>query len=276
MSSAAVIGSGQCGLISAERLAREGVEVTLIERLPALGGQEPEADIGRLVNAVRDAGVRCEMGCVAVRFEDGDLQTLGVNGAARRHVDVLVTATGTRPATRGELGIAGARCAGVVAGSVAVHLTASGVLLGYDPVVLGGGQLASECADILLRAGARRVTVVAPNGLLTEFPKGVETHEGWMITHITGSLGRVSSVTLDSPGETLSCDAVILAHQRRPTRNIEGAAFDGEGIVFCYSSADPKREQDARQAAEAAVTQVSAILASAGPASSRSASTREA
>ena len=194
-----------------------------------------------------------------MRFWEGNLQTLGVDGAATRRVDALVVATGTRPATRGELGIVGDRCAGVVPGSVALHLIEAGVLPGRYPVILGGGQLASECADLLLRAGAARVTVVAPDGLHTSFPDGVETHPGWTITSIHGS-ARVSSVTLDSPGETLSCDAVILASERRPMRNIEGAVFDGPGVVFCHSTADPKQESDARQTAETAVAQVDELL----------------
>jgi Pyridine nucleotide-disulphide oxidoreductase len=260
MSSVAVVGSGQSGLICAERLARQGVDVTLVERLPQLGGQEPEANIGRLVSAVHNARVRCDLGTMAVSFQDGKLQTLGIDGAATRRFDALVVATGTRPATRGELGIAGARCAGVVPGPVTLHLVESGVLLGRYPVILGGGQLASECAGLLLRAGALRVTVVAPDGLHTPFPDGVVAHQGWMITSIDGSLGRVASVTLDSPGETLSCDAVVLAFQRRATRNIEGAVFAGAGVVFCHSMADPRLESEARQNAEAAVVQVSELI----------------
>lgn len=266
MSSVVVVGSGQCGLICSRMLAEEGLRVTLIERLPDLGGQEPEADIGRLASALRKTGVACKPGYAAVRFAEGELHTLGVDGAVRFPVEALVVATGTRPATRGELGIAGSRCAGVVPGPVALHLTTSGVLLGYRPVILGGGQLAASCAELLLRGGARRVTVVAPSGLLTEFPDGVETHEGWMIRHVNGSLGRVSSVTLDAPGETLTCDAVVLAHQRHPARNIEGAAFGGKGVVFCHSTADPKEEADARRAAEGAVAEVAAIVTPARPA----------
>jgi thioredoxin reductase len=264
MSSVAVVGSGQTGLICAAELARQGIEVTLVERLPQLGGQEPEPDIARLVGAVHDAGVHCELGTMAVSFAEGQLQTLGVDGAAALRADVLLVATGTRPATRGELRIAGARCAGVVSGPVALHLTETGVLLGRSPVVLGGGQLASECVELLLRAGAQRVTVVAPDGLQTQFPNGAEIHEGWMVTSISGCLGRVTSVTVDSPGETISCDAVILAHQRRPTRNIEGAVFEGASVVFCHSIVDPKDEADARHAAEAAVAEVFEALGRAG------------
>ena len=164
---------------------------------------------------------------MAVRYSDRQLQTLGVKGAATVRADALVVATGTRPATRGELRIAGARCAGVVSGPVALHLTVAGVLLGRSPVILGGGQLAAQCSGLMLHAGAQRVTVVAPEGLLTEFPSGVQIHEGWMITSISGSLGRVTSGCRRwiHPGETISCDAVILPFQRRPTRNIGGRRF---------------------------------------------------
>jgi D-hydroxyproline dehydrogenase subunit alpha len=260
MSRVAVVGSGQTGLNCAERLARQGTAVTLFERLPALGGQEPESDIDRLVASAHAARVNCVLGTMAVSLADGKLQTLGVEGAAVHDIDALLVATGARPATRGELGIAGARCAGVVSGPVALHLIKAGVLIGRSPVVLGGGQLACECATLLIRAGSTRVTVVAPGGLLTEFPSGAEIHEGWMIKTISGSLGRVAGITVDSPGETLTCDAVILAHQRRPIRNIEGAVFEGEHVVFCHSTADPKSEADAREAAEIAVDEVREAL----------------
>lgn len=274
MFSVAVVGSGQSGLICAERLAHRGIDVTLVERLPQLGGLQPEADIDHLVGAVRAAGIRCELGTMAVRFQDGNLQTLGIDGAATRRVDALVVTTGTRPATRAELGVAGDRCAGVLPGPVALHLIESGVLPGRYPIIVGGGQLAAECAVLLIRAGAVRVTVVAPDGLHARFPDGVETHAHWTITSIHGSR-RVSSVTLDSPGETLACDAVILASGRRPLRNIEGAVFEGPSVVFCHSTADPKREENALQTAQTAVAQVDEVLAMKST-SSNSATTWEA
>ncbi len=277
MSSVAVVGSGRTGLICAAELARKSVNVTLIERLPQPGGQEPEPDVGGLVKAASEAGVRWELGTMAVSYLNGQLQTLGVEGAATRHFDALLVASGCRPATRGELGIAGARCAGVVPGPVALHLTESGVLLGRYPVILGGGQLALECTDLLLRAGAQHVVVVAPEGPQVEFPTGVEIHEGWMITSVQGSLGRVTGVTVDSPGETITCDAVILAFQRRPARNIEGAVFDGESVVFCHSTVDPKDEIDAREKASAAVAEALDVLAArVGRAPSGNASNTEA
>jgi D-hydroxyproline dehydrogenase subunit alpha len=259
MSEVAVVGSGRSGLLCAEGLARQGLKTLLIERLPAAGGQEPEPHIGRLARQVRDAGVRFKLGTTAVRWRAGQLETLGVDGAEREPFGVLVVATGTRPATRAELGISGDRCAGVVPGSVALHIVASGVLLGKSPLVLGGGQLAAECASLLLRAGSHRMTVVAPDGVRCAFPAGVELHSGWMVRSVHGK-GRVSAVTLSAPGETLVCDAVILAHERRPARNIEGAVFAGEGVVFCQSTADPKSESDARRVAEAAAAEARKVL----------------
>lgn len=255
MSRVAVVGAGQSGLICAQRLASSGLQVSVIERLPALGGSEPEESTAGFARAARTAGARLEPGTTAVSFENGTLHTIGVGGAGTHVIDALVVATGTRPATRAELQIDGDRCAGVVPGSVAIHVTASGVLLGLNPVVVGGGQLASECAGRLMRAGARRVRVIAPDGLRTEFAAGAEVRCGCKVRTIRGRQ-RVCGVVLDCPGETLPCDAVILAHQRRPTRNIEGAIVDTPGVVFCHSSADPKLVADASHVAEAAANEV--------------------
>ncbi len=256
----AVVGSGQCGLICATMLALRGVDVALCERLPQLGGQEPEPDVGHLIAEVHAAGVCCRPGTMAVSYLAGELATLGVDGADANAVDAIVVATGTRPATRAELGIAGDRCAGVLPAPVAFHLIRSGVLPGRSPVVLGGGEMAAESCDLLRRAGAQLVTVVAPNGLCCPFPAGVAVNEGWMITSINGGLGRVESVTVDVPGKTVISDAVILAHDPRPVRNIEGAVSEADGVVFCHSLAEPKRKSVARREAEEAAAEVMELL----------------
>ena len=58
----AVVGSGQSGLTCATLLALRGVDVALYERLPQLGGQEPEPDIGHLIAEVHAAGVCFDRG----------------------------------------------------------------------------------------------------------------------------------------------------------------------------------------------------------------------
>jgi NADPH-dependent 2,4-dienoyl-CoA reductase/sulfur reductase-like enzyme len=256
-----IAGAGRSGLHAARLLAGHGLAVTLVERLPAPGGQEPEPDAEALARAARVAGVRFVLGTLAVsldrtpsmiRVDDprvsrannpdhgcpARVHTLGIDGAGVYPADAVVVATGTRPATLGELGATGDRTAGVLPGSAAVHLIESGVLPGWRPVIVGRGDLARHCLSLCLRAGARSASVVSPSG-----PAGADVP-------VPGGL-------------RIAADAVILAQERRPMRNIENAVQDGGIVVGCHSSADPKTDDDAVRTARMATERV---LELAGPA----------
>lgn len=243
-------------------LVDKGLGVTLVERLPMGGGQHPERPgTDRLFVAAERAGVSCMLATLAVRWDGRGLETLGVEGATRVECDVVVIATGTRPATRGELSIGGDRCAGILPGSAALHLVDSGVLLGRRPVVLGGGDLASSCAERLHRSGAETVTLVAPEGPRAVFPHGVRLLDGWEVRSVHGRT-RVASVVVARDGveQIVPSDALLLAHRRVPMRNVEGAIFPAPGVVFCHSSVDPKTEADAWAASVSAVAEVTRSL----------------
>jgi D-hydroxyproline dehydrogenase subunit alpha len=252
---AVVAGAGQSGLLAATRLAEAGVKATLIERLPAPGGQEPERPLAdELTRDARLLGVKFQLGTLALAWHGGVVSTLGVEGASRLNCDALIVATGTRPATRGELGIAGDRCAGVVPGSAAVHLTESGVLLGRRPTVYGASQLAASCVRHLLVAGADEVTLIAPEPIDWPAEERVRILEQWGIVSVHGRR-RVEEIIVVRDGQTdrLSADALILASGRVPFLNVEGAVFPAAGVFFCHSRADPKRLDDARKTASVAV-----------------------
>jgi len=256
-----VAGAGRCGLHVSRMLAERGLPVTVVERLPCPGGQEPEPDADRLARAAERAGVRFLLGTLAVSLLGHDVDTLGIPGAQRLPASVLVVATGSRPATPGELGITGDRCAGILPGSAAVHLIESGVLPGWHPVVVGGGDLAEHCITRCLRAGSRSVSVVRPAQLRFAVPAGVHTYDGWRLDSIHG-WPRVSRVTLSQGQQMMSvhADAVIIAQDRRPMRNIENALHDGGIVVGCHSAADPKTDEDATATAARALAQVDGIV----------------
>jgi NADPH-dependent 2,4-dienoyl-CoA reductase/sulfur reductase-like enzyme len=255
--SALVVGAGRSGLLAARMLAREGLAVTLVERLPAAGGQEPEPAASGLAKAARRAGVDFVLGTLAVSLSGPVVETLGIGGAGSYRPDALVVATGTRPATVGELGVTGDRCAGILPGSAMIHLVESGVLPGWRPVVLGGGDLARHCAELCLRAGAHSVSVVSPAERAFASGRGIDTYDGWRLVSIHG-WPRVDHVLIERDGQIarVTGDAVILAHQRRAMRNIEGAIRDGGLVVGCHSTADPKTADDAERTAREATQHV--------------------
>jgi NADPH-dependent 2,4-dienoyl-CoA reductase/sulfur reductase-like enzyme len=258
----AVVGSGQAGLVASAKLARAAVQVILVERLPEPGGQEPEVPVvADLAAQARDAGVGMALGTMAVRWDGTAVYTLGVDGARRLPCAALVVATGTRPASRAELGIAGDRPAGIVPGSAALHLTECGVLFGRRPVVLGAGSLAASCVAALRDAGAEHITVVAPDGILAPAVHlADDIFERWAVTEALGH-PRVTRIVITRQGASdyLAADALILAHKRAPMRNIEGAIEPAPRVVFCHSHADPKSLGDAEATADAATAEALAL-----------------
>jgi pyruvate/2-oxoglutarate dehydrogenase complex dihydrolipoamide dehydrogenase (E3) component len=259
-----VVGAGQSGLKASAALASRGFGVTLVERLPVCGGQEPERpQVDELARAALSAGVEVLAETTAVAWSRCSLTTLGVGGAHRVAASALLVATGTHPATAGELRIAGDRCAGVWPGSAALHLINCGVLPGRRPAVLGGGSLARSCVALLARAGGDGITVIAPDGVLLDMPLRSQDrlYDGWNV-HAVHGWARVSAVTVEAEDrrERLMADALVLAHRRIPMRNIDGAVGPGDGIVFCQPTGDPKRDGDVDATVAHAVDQLEQML----------------
>jgi pyruvate/2-oxoglutarate dehydrogenase complex dihydrolipoamide dehydrogenase (E3) component len=297
MSRVVIAGSGQRGLICAAQLAGTGTDVVVVERLPHPGGQEPERSTARLAKAARQAGARFVLGTLAVQYDGTIVDILGVDGAESLPCDALVVATGSRPATRAELGITGDRCAGVVPGSAALHLTQAGVLLGHRPLIAGSGTLAVHCAYMLLAAGASEVAMTLPASAAAQarVPAAVRVFAGYRVASVHGT-SRIEVAVLrgqsgprggagdpsrrgdqpphvDGELQRIAIDALILAAGMRPMRNIEGAITERNGVFFCQPETEDRGEQSARNAAAATCSLVQATLA-AGQSSVRNASTR--
>ncbi|HEX5559316.1 MAG TPA: FAD-dependent oxidoreductase [Gaiellales bacterium] len=250
----AIVGAGITGLACAAELA-PGERVEVFDRIPVAGGvhgwRAPETVA--LHRAALRAGAAMRLGATAVRWDGEALVAVGPDGVQRLPAAALVVATGARPLTRAELGIAGGRPAGVVPAPVACHLAENGLLVGRRPCVVGGGDWAARACHELLAAGAEAVTLLAPDGPSRPLPGGVRVVEGVTPAAVEGG-PRVTALLAGD--ERIACDAVVLAHGLAPLRNVDGAVWEGPGVVYAGSLADPAtvagaREAGARAAAEA-------------------------
>lgn len=273
-----VVGAGACGLALATELAARGA-VTVVDRLPAVGGvlgyEHPA--IRRLQARADAARVSWLLATTALRWRGDAALVAGPDGIRWLPAGRLVYAGGTRPATATELGIAGARPAGVLAASVALHLLEAGVLLGRRVVVLGGGHWAAVVGAHLARQPCHVTSVTAAG---EEPLDGADEHVlGWHATEIDGR-GRVSAVTLapappagfeagpsqlgaappapaHGPSLRLPCDAVVLATPCRPLRNVDGAVVPGSpGVTFVQPDGTHASVDDAVAAARAAAAEL--------------------
>lgn len=264
MPTVVIAGTGLAGLACAAHLSAE-IDCILVERLPVAGGEDwEERHVRELVRRARERGARISAGTQAVRWDGSHVLLLGAEShMARAHA--LVVATGHRPLTLGELGVAGERCGGVVPATVAQHLIDHGVRLGHRPVIVGGGRGAAAIMRRLALQGAQ-VHAVLPDDLERnrELP-AQHQYPGARLLEIRGR-PRVASVQIgwpDGRSQEVACDALILAHGRVPYRNIDGAVLPTPGVVFAQSGQeDAGVEACGAAAAEHAMTLIARPMTS--------------
>ena len=152
----AVVGSGPAGLTAAHCLRLQGHEVTVVEELPLPGGmlrygipeyRLPRSVLDREIAALTAIGVAIETG-----RRVGSLDELLEQG-----YDALVVAIGAHKGQK--LRIPGAGNPGVVIGTQFLRAANSGepVEVGRRVLVLGGGNVAFDCARVARRLGAEVV-----------------------------------------------------------------------------------------------------------------------
>ncbi len=154
-----VIGSGPAGLAAANDLSLLGYGVTIFEALPVLGGMLvvgiPEfrlpRDILRLeIDGIRGLGVEME---TSRRFLfDGGRRSLAKLGFQAAFLSI-----GAHQSSR--LGIPGEKLEGVLSGVEFLRNVNLGkaVSLGRKVAVIGGGNVALDCARSAIRLGAETV-----------------------------------------------------------------------------------------------------------------------
>lgn len=245
----AIIGSGPAGLATAANLALNGYSVTIFEEKAASGGvltygivpaRLPQDVVDQEIQYVKDLGVQFELNCKVGK--DITLEELKVKG-----FDAFMIAIGMQNSKL--IDIPGCDLSGV---TNAVDFLGSAkpangnIEVGNDIIVIGGGDVAMDCATTARLLGANKVTVVYRR-TYEEMPAnkeevkyvgelGVNFFYGFKPEKIVGKDGNVSRFKAvgfkDDSILELKADTVIWA--------IGQVAEDSKAIVDVAVSLDGK------------------------------------
>ena len=240
----AVIGSGPAGLTSAYYLAKLGHTVTVLESLPVAGGMMrvgipqyrlPWSELDKEIGIVRDAGVEIRT----------NAKVESAPALLEQGYDAVLAAVGAHQGIR--MPIPGSDLDGILINTSFLRQVSLGepVKLGKRVVVLGGGNVAFDCAGAAHRLGAEHVTVIclesreemkaSPEEIqealeegTTVFPsvtfQGIQGENG----HVTGvNCSKVCSFNFDEQGRAVivcevgsehivPADTIIFAVGQRP------------------------------------------------------------
>lgn len=176
-----VVGGGPAGLAAAFSAKNEGLEkILVIERDSETGGilnqcihngfglhyfkeelTGPEY-AGRFIELAKNAGVEISADSTVLDItKDKTVHFISPDGYREVKAKAIVLAMGCRERTRGAIGIAGARPAGVfTAGSAQRFLNIEGCLCGKKAVILGSGDIGLIMARRLTLEGAKVLACV--------------------------------------------------------------------------------------------------------------------
>jgi formate dehydrogenase (NADP+) beta subunit len=239
----AVVGSGPAGLTAAYYLALQGHDVTVFESLPEAGGmlrhgipayRLPRKVLAREINYIENMGVSIKT----------NTKIESLDGLLAQGYDGVIVAVG---AHRGlKLRIPGADSPGVLLGVDFLRDVNLGkkVALGKNVLVLGGGNVAFDCARAAVRSGAavklaclesREAMPAAVEESEQAEEEGIKIYPGRTFTRIIAENGKitgvacleVASLTFDAEknpqievkedsGHVIPADTVIFAIGQRP------------------------------------------------------------
>ena len=247
----AVIGGGAAGLAAAIKAKEKGVDnIVILERNEELGGILPQCIhtgfglryfkenltgpgyISRFVKKAEDLQIESKLDTMVLEITS-DKKIIAVNsvdGMLELRAKAIVLAMGCRERTRGALGIAGTRPAGILTAGTAQRLMdIEGYLPGAKVVVLGSGDVGLIMARRFVMEGAKVEAVVEilpyASGLSRNVVQCLEDFNiPLLLEHTVTSIhgiDRVEAVTvakvdanwkpIQKTERTIECDTLILS-----------------------------------------------------------------
>ncbi len=233
----AVIGAGPAGLTAAYYLSLQGHHVTVFDALPLAGGmlrygipeyRLPRQVLDREIKYIESAGVEIK---TSTQIESIDkLFAEGYNG--------VITAVGTQ---RGQkLPIPGADSAGVLVGVDFLKSINTGekVSIGKNVLVLGGGNVAFDCARAARRLGAqvkmaclesRETMPAADDEIKQGEEEGITLYPARTFTRILSENGKITGV------ECLEVASLTFDEEKRPQIEVKENSthvLEADTVIF--------------------------------------------
>ncbi|MFC2003161.1 FAD-dependent oxidoreductase [Chloroflexota bacterium] len=202
----AIVGSGPAGLAAAYDLIRMGYGVTIYEALPVAGGmlaagipphRLPKEELKRDIDYIKALGVQIETNSPIG-------QGLNLDDLARQGYRAILLAIGAWQGQK--LKMPGAELAGTLVATSFMRDFNLGkkVEVGNRVVVLGGGNVAFDCARTALRLGAGEAHVAClecredmpaqASEIEQAEEEGIAIHPSLTFTRILGEEGKVTGV----------------------------------------------------------------------------------
>ena len=155
----AVIGGGPSGLTASAFLAKSGIKVTIFEKYSYLGGlliygipefRLPKQEVKKTINNILELGIE-------VKYN----QELGKNlnlEDLKEEYDAILLGFGANVSCK--MGVEGEKLQGVFGGNELLEYNRHPNYKGMNVAVIGGGNVAMDCARTIKRLGAKEVTVI--------------------------------------------------------------------------------------------------------------------
>lgn len=242
----AIVGGGPAGLTCAAFLARKGLQVTIYEKHNELGGilshgipefRLPKETVEKTIDKILELGINVEY-----NKELG--KNISVEEISKKYDAVFISIGANIPA---KMGIEGENLNGVYGGNDLLEYNKHPDYSGKNVAIIGGGNVAMDCARTIVRMGAKKVYVIyrrAKEQMPAEI-KEIESAENEGIefvyqTNIIKIIGksrvekiecvktelvkiegqnRLSPVNIEGSNFILPMDYVVMATGSKPEKN---------------------------------------------------------